>query len=403
VTEKLYDADPALLSFDARVLAVSEDEGRCEVELDRTCFYPGGGGQPHDTGTLGASRVVETGYREDRIVHVVEPVVLPAALGATLHGVVDADRRHDYMAQHTGQHIFSQALVRAGGLETVSVHFGEDETTIELKTDTVNEKTLRAAEDTANAVIRENRPVLLHEIDPSEVSRFPLRRTPPDVGRLRIVEVKDFDFAACGGIHVASTGEVFLAKAVSVEKIRGRARVHVMIGRRAFDDYGRKTALLQWLSKELTCGEPVLRERVQELLAREKEASRELRRLRVAQAATDADDAVSTALRVGAALCVRRVFEAAGPEYLKAFAERVVAVPGRVVIALDRGAEGFQWIVAHSLAESLDLAGVLPGLLEAAQAKGGGRGSRMQGMGARAESAAPFADAIEAALARRLG
>ncbi len=307
------------------------------------------------------------------------------------------------MAQHTGQHIFSQALVRAGGLETVSVHFGEEDTTIELKADAVSERVLRAAEDTANAVIRENRRVILHEIDPSEVSRFPLRRTPPDVGRLRIVEVKDFEFAACGGVHVASSGEVFLVKAVSVEKIRGRARVHVMIGRRAFDDYGRKTALLQELSRELTCGEPFLRERVQELLAREKDAARELRRLRVAQAATDADDAVAAASSIGAALCVRRLFDTAGPEYVKAFVERVVAVPGRVVIALDRGAEGFQWIVAHSLGEGLDLAGVVPALLEAAQAKGGGRGSRMQGMGARAEAAAPFAQAIEAALARRLG
>jgi alanyl-tRNA synthetase len=306
------------------------------------------------------------------------------------------------MAQHTGQHIFSQALVRAGGLETVSVHFGEEETTIEVKADAVKEGVLRAAEDAANAVIKENRPVLVHEVDPSEVSRFPLRRTPPDVGRLRIVEVKDFDFAACGGIHVATTGEVFLVKAVSVEKIRGRARVHVMIGRRALEDYGKKTALLQELSRALTCGEPFLLARVQELLAREKEATHELRRLRVAQAATDADDSASAASSIGPALCVRRVFDAAGPEYVKAFAERVVAVPGRVVIALDRGDDGFQWIVAHSLGEALDLAGVVPALLEAADAKGGGRGSRMQGVGARAESAAPFADAIEAALARRL-
>jgi alanyl-tRNA synthetase len=403
VTEKLYYADPGLLSFDGRVLALSEIDGRCEVELDRTCFYPGGGGQPHDTGTLGASRVVETAYRDDHIVHVVEPGLVPAAVGTTLHGAIDAGRRRDYMVQHTGQHIFSQALVRAGGLETVSVHFGEEETTIELKADAVKEGVLRAAEDAANAVIKENRPVLLHEIDPSEVSRFPLRRTPPDVGRLRIVEVKDFDFAACGGIHVAATGEVFLVKAVSVEKIRGRARVHVMIGRRALEDYGRKTALIQELSRALTCGEPFLRERVQELLAREKDATRELRRLRVAQAATDADDSVSAAPSIGAALCVRRVFDTAGPEYVKAFVERIIAVPGRVVIALDRGEDGFQWIVAHSLGEALDLGGIVPALLDAADAKGGGRGARMQGVGARAESAAPFADAVEAALARRLG
>jgi alanyl-tRNA synthetase len=399
MTEKLYYGDPSILEFDAHATEVAVRDGRCEVVLDRTCFYPGGGGQPCDRGTLGGARVIEVGYRDDEIVHVVETPIPPGAV----HGSVDAGRRRDFMEQHTGQHIFSQALLTAGGLETVSVHFGDEDTTIELKADGVAESTLRAAEELANTIIKENRRVLLHEIDPSEVSRFPLRRTPPDVGRLRIVEVEGFDWAACGGVHVASTGSVFLAKAVGQEKIRGRVRVHVMTGRRALEDYGRKVSLVQGLSRALTCGESALPGRVEELLKNEREGARELRRLKVAQAVSDADESAAAARDIAGVRFVRRVFDAAGGDYLKAFVERVVAVPGRVVIAIDKGGEAFQWIVAHSLGPRADLPGLLsPAVMETAGAKGGGRGARMQGVGARSDAVSAFADAIEAAVSREV-
>jgi alanyl-tRNA synthetase len=408
VTEKLYYKDPLLLEFDARVVEREMREGRCEVILDGTCFYPGGGGQPCDLGILGGARVVDVGYRDAEgdahgaIAHVVEPA-LDVGPGAVVHGVVDARRRRDFMQQHTGQHIFSQALMQAGKLETVSVHFGDDDTTIEVKADSVSEKTLAAAEEIANAAIRENRRVLLHEVDPADAGRFPLRRTPPEVGKLRIVEVEGFDWAACGGVHVASTGEIVLAKAVGQERIRGRVRVHVMMGSRALEDYGRKVALAQGLSRELTCGEADIMGRVRELLNGAKESARELKRLQAGQAVIDADAALASARQLGPAACVRRLFEAAGSEYLKAFAERVLAAPGRVVLAADKNGGSFQWIVAHSLGDAPDLSQVVPGQFAIASARGGGRGARMQGMGGNPGAADAFLDAIEKQLALALG
>ena len=399
MTEKLYYVDSGRLEFDAAVIrTASLPDGRCEVVLDRTCFYPGGGGQPCDLGTLDGARVLEVREQDGDIVH-----VLSAAPGhEKVSGSVDAERRRDFMVQHTGQHIFSQALVRAGNLETVSVHFGEDDTTIELKADSVDEEVLRAAEQIANAVIRQNRPVILHEIDRAEASRFPLRRTPPDEGRLRIVEVDSFDWAACGGVHVASAGEVFLVKAVSQERIRGRVRVHVMIGGRAFDDYGRKVSLSQGLSRALTCGEESILERVQDMRAAEKEAARELRSLRTAQASADADASVPGAPSIGGAVIVRRVFDDRGPEYLKAFAERLVASPGRVAVAADRGTASFQWLIAHSLGDQLELSGLVAKHFGVADARGGGRGARVQGVGARPEAPELFIDAIVGEVSRAL-
>ncbi len=399
MTDKLYYEDSGMLEFDSRTVDVTEREGTFEVELEGTCFYPGGGGQPCDRGTIGGARVLEVLTRDERIVHVLES---PLAAG-TVHGVVDAARRHDFMAQHTGQHIFSQALIRAAGLETVSVHLGDDDATIELNTGAVDGRALRAAEDIANGIIKENRPVLLHEIDRSEVARFPLRRTPPDAQRLRIVEVQSYDWAACAGVHVSSTGEVFLVKASWQEKIRGHARIHLMIGRRAFDDYGRKIALVRDLCGSLTCGETSLAARIQEILKREKESSRELRRLQLAQAIADADDSVSAAKTLNGAVCIRRVFNEAGGDYLKAFVERAIAVPGRVVIAVDRGADGFQWMAAHSLGPQLSLTEILPDVLSVADAKGGGKPDRVQGVGSRNDSIAQFVDAFEGRVLRKLG
>jgi alanyl-tRNA synthetase len=402
VTEKLYYTDPLLLEFDATVVDAAADAGRCRLVLDRTCFYPGGGGQPADTGVLAGGRVVAMAEADGRIVHVVEPAPAGLAPGAAVHGAVDAARRLDYMEQHTGEHLFAQALKRAAGLQTVSVHFSDDDTAIELAVESVDERVLREAEEIANAAIRENRSVVTHEVGPAEASRFPLRRAPPDDERLRIVEVDSFDWVACCGVHVPSAGGVSLIKAAWQEKMRGHARVHLLIGRRALADYGRKIALSQELTRMLTCGEPDIPRRVRELLDGQKEAARELQRMQAAQAAVDAEAAVSGARAAAGAVFVSQVRHDAGPEYLKAFVERVTAAPGRVCVAIDQGAEGFQWIVAHSIDGGPDLPGLLRDALAAAEAKGGGRGARMQGMGGRADAAAGFARDVEARIERAL-
>jgi len=384
--------------FDARTLSIATRDGKCRVTLDRTCFYPGGGGQPCDTGTIAGARVEETLHDGGEIVHVLGQAIPEGEV----HCVVDAAHRRDFMVQHTGEHIFAQALLRAGGLHTVSVHFGDDDTTIEVKTDAVDPRVLRDAEDIANAAIRENRRVVVQEIDRSELPRFPLRRSPPDAERLRIVEIEGYDRVACSGVHVAASGEVFIVKASWQEKIRGNTRIHLMIGQRAFNDYGRKIALVQELEKALTCGEPFIPARIEELMKKERDAGRELRRLQLAQAATDADDSVSAAKTVNGAVIVRRVFSDAGADYVKAFVERVMGVPGRVVIAIDKGADGFQWTVAHSLAASFSLLALVPALLPAADARGGGKPARMQGSGKRVDAIARFADVIEGAIAGAL-
>jgi alanyl-tRNA synthetase len=407
VTERIYHHDPSCLDFDAVVVSCSDRGGRQELILDRTAFYPGGGGQPADRGTIGGAAVVELKEAGEEIAHLLDPAPqahFPAegslAPGSRVHGTVDGAWRRDFMAQHTGQHILSQALLSVGGLETVSVHFGEETTTIEVSVDRAEVAVLAKAEALANEIIKENRPVRTHEVDPSEASRFPLRRTPPDAGRLRIVEVDSFDWAACGGVHVAATGEIFLVKIIGQEKIRGHARIHAVMGRRALTDYGRRIEWLQQLSRILTCGEPEMAARAAELVAADKEKTKELRRLRLEAAAIEADRALESAERRAGAVFVRRTFDAAGAEFLKAFVDRVISAPGRIAIAADTSADSFLWIAAHSLADGPDLGALVAPLLALADARGGGRGGRVQGSGKKVASLEQFLDAVAAAMPR---
>jgi alanyl-tRNA synthetase len=400
MTEKLFYNDPSLLEFEATIREHKATGELHEVVLDRTCFFPGGGGQPADRGTLGAARVVDVEERGDAIVHFVDAA--PGAEGTHVRGAIDAERRRDFMVQHTGQHILSQALLTVGKLPTVSVHFGDETATIELEASSVAEGLLREAEKLANTIIRENREVKIHEVDPRDAGRFPLRRTPPEVGRLRVVEVGSFDWAACSGLHVTATGQIGLIKIVAQEKIRGRTRIHALIGDRAMDDYGRKVTIIQSLMRLLTCGEADIPARVEELARNARENEKELERLQVECAASDAEAAVGVAKSLGKTLLVRRILQSAGPAYLKAFAEQVLINPGRVVIVIDRGPEAFQWIAAHSLGNRIELPALVRPILGLLNAKGGGRGAWMQGAGAPADGAEAFAEAVEGVLTRAL-
>jgi alanyl-tRNA synthetase len=397
MTERLYYTDAYRFAFDARVLSSRQGPKGWETVPDRTCFYPGGGGQPADRGTLAGRAVIALEERGDDVVHVLdgEPV------GVEVHGEIDAARRLDFMAQHTGEHLLSQCLLAAGNLATVSVHFGDETTTIEVAAETAPETVLAGAERHANAIARENRAVRTRELDREEALRLPLRRRPPEGERLRIVEIDGCDMAACGGVHVASTGSIAPVKITGVERIRGRTRIHFLVGERAVADYSRKLALSQALSRLLTCGEGDIAKRVGDIAESERSLSRELRRLRVAQAGPAALEAVakgrpfSTKPAGGSRLFVSRLFDGFGEEPVKAFVDAALSEPGRVVVAVDRSPDGIRWTVAHSLgAGSVDLAVLMKPVIAALGLRGGGRQALVQGAGTDPAGAEPFVEAV---------
>jgi alanyl-tRNA synthetase len=236
MTERLYYDDPYKHEFDATVVGVERhatadaEAGRHAVRLDRTAFYPTTGGQPFDTGTLGASRVIDVVDEEGGdVLHIVDGP-LPAA-GEIVHGAVDWPRRFDHMQQHTGQHVLSAAFVRLFGVKTVSFHLGAEVSTIDLARE-VTAKEMSAAEDEANRIVWEDRPVTIRYATAEEAAAMPLRKESARTGTLRLIDVEGFDLSACGGTHVNRTGAIGLIAVTAWERFKGGQRLEFVCGRR---------------------------------------------------------------------------------------------------------------------------------------------------------------------------
>ena len=223
MTERLYYTDCYLREFQARVLEVKDGK----VYLDRTAFYPSSGGQPFDTGTLNGARVVDVADEEDRIAHVVDGSVSDGEV----HGAIDWPRRFDHMQQHTGQHLLSAVFEELFGMHTVSFHMGQDISTIEVTAGSVTSEQLRRAEEYANEIVRQNRPVSISFHESSEETG--LRKASERTGTLRVVSIQDLDRSACGGTHLRGTGEAGPILLRRVEKLRGNTRIEFLCGERA--------------------------------------------------------------------------------------------------------------------------------------------------------------------------
>jgi alanyl-tRNA synthetase len=232
MTERLYYADSYLTEFDA---TVTERDG-VRIYLDRSAFYPTSGGQPFDVGVLRgdahgtALQVVDVVDEGERVAHVLAPGSgSELAVGTRVHGQLEWSRRFDHMQQHSGQHLLSAVFADLLGLATVSVHFGVDAATLDLDTAALTPEQLAAVEERANAIVFEDRPVTAAvEEDPAE-----LRKQSTRTGALRVVSISALDRSACGGTHVARTGEIGPILLGKVERVRKSARVEFVCGKRA--------------------------------------------------------------------------------------------------------------------------------------------------------------------------
>ena len=234
MTERLYYTEPYRKTFDATVVNVESVAGAWHVTLDQTAFYPTSGGQPFDTGTLGGAAVSDVIDREDgTIAHVVRGAL---KAGDVVTGEVDWARRFDHMQQHTGQHVLSAAFDRLFGVRTESFHMGQLSATIDLARE-VTAAEVAKAEDDANRVVWEDRPVLVRFATAEEAAAMPLRKESGRTGSLRLIDVQDYDLSACGGTHVERTGAIGVIAIGGWEKFRGGSRVEFLCGTRALQRF----------------------------------------------------------------------------------------------------------------------------------------------------------------------
>src|SRR5207249_1191615 len=228
-TERLYFTDSYLRQFSARVIACGERGGRPSVALDQSAFYSEGGGQPADTGTLNGVPVLDVQVEDGVVWHVLERQLEDDAV----QGEIDWTRRFDHMQQHHGQHLLSAAFEQLYNLRTVSFHLGAAASTIDLACTALADQQAVAAEELANQVIWEDRPVLARFVTADELARLPLRKPPVVEGSVRVVSVPDFDHSACGGTHPRTTGGVGLLHIRRWERRGDVVRVEFLCGGRA--------------------------------------------------------------------------------------------------------------------------------------------------------------------------
>ena len=228
-TERLYYTDCYLQEFEAQVVRIEPDSKGTRVYLDRTAFYPESGGQPSDHGTLSEIELIEAVDEGDEIAHVVKRQLR----GGKITGRIDWARRFDHMQQHTGQHILSAAFEKTGAYKTVSFHLGAEVSTIDLDSDRLGRRQVEEAEDLANQVVFENRPVRVFFQAADEANQLGLRKPTFREGDVRLVEVQGFDLSACGGTHVSQTGALGLTLIRKFERAKGLTRVEFVCGGRA--------------------------------------------------------------------------------------------------------------------------------------------------------------------------
>lgn len=270
-SDALYYKDSYIKEFISRVVSCQPGKNGYEVTLEETAFYPEGGGQPGDTGSLNNTiEVIDTKERDGQILHICKEAI---AAGTTVTGKLNWERRFCHMQQHTGEHILSGIVHQKYGYDNVGFHMGKDFVSVDFNGILTPEQTAEA-ERLANQAVFADREVRAYYPSPEELKNLDYRSKKELAGQVRIVEVTGSDVCACCGTHVRRTGEVGLIKVTRSEHYKGGVRLYLQIGWSAFKDYGQKLDSVQRVSVLLSSkpeliGEAV--ERMQGMVAEQKQ------------------------------------------------------------------------------------------------------------------------------------
>jgi len=404
MTDRLYYHDSFLYDFDAEV---SEVVGslRPGLILDRTAFYPTSGGQVHDTGLITSDanarfRVTEVADTEDgRVVHYVEAVTDSQDKsagdlkpGTRVRGQIDAARRRDHMQQHSGQHVLSAAFVRLYDIATVSFHMADDYCSIDLDAATLTKEQIESAERLANEIILENRGVDIRFVTRDEAGRLGLRKLPPtERDELRIIDIRDFDLSACGGTHVAQTGQIASILLRKTEKVRQGWRVEFVAGQRAVAtarrDFTVLTETAALFSAHIYDVPQQARKSLDEIRSLRKQREQSQEELAAAQAAA----LLAETAEVNGRKLVVRTLADRDLNFVKLLAQKLTRLSPHAVALLVTRSPQASLVFAQSAGQPFDMGA----LMKETMTKLGGRGGGSKDL---AQGGVPNADGIETVL-----
>jgi alanyl-tRNA synthetase len=398
-TERLYYTDSHLTEFEARVTGITgRVSGWVAVTLDRTAFYPTGGGQPSDTGMLDETRVVECIETEEGgVLHVLQGRNLE--VGARVVGQVDWPRRLDHIQQHTGQHILSQAFISLFNAETRGFRMLNHYSEIDVALDNPTEERIDRAVELANRIIWENHAIHIRQVTKEEAASLPLRKDSAREGELRLIEIEGFDLTPCGGTHATRTGEVGLIAVRSFERAKGLTRIEFVAGKRALEDYNRANRTARDVAAMFSVGRDEASAAVARLMEESKQLTRRVRALEEVAARVEAEELLTGATLIGdgVRLCTH-IFEDRDAESLKKLALALIAQPQTIALLGSRDRDTARLVFARSEDAPGDMNALMREACQTLDGRGGGRADMAQGGGHKVDK---LTEAIEVA-ARRL-
>ena len=398
MTEKLYDANAYLTEFDATVVscraADSEatagkpcaDDGatagkQCadggaaadqpcaplwEVVLDKTAFYPEGGGQPCDFGVLGGSQVTDVQEKDGIIYHLCSA---PLEVGSSVHGTIDWDRRLMHMREHSGEHIISGIICHTHGYSNIGFHMGKDCVTIDFSGPLTAEQ-IQEAEDLANQKVLENVEIKAEYPDSETLVELDYRSKKELIGAIRIVTIPGADVCACCGTHVKYTGEVGPIKVISAEHAKGGSRLDILIGEKALADYKSRFENTQKISALLSVKPEQTAEATEKLLQTVADLKQELGALKMRMLEEKVD-----AVEAGSSACV--LFEQGlSTVDVRKLADKLSRKVAFAAVFCGNDAEGYQYVICAS---DRDISAFGKTFNKALCGRGGGKNPMIQG------------------------
>lgn len=377
--EKLYYEDQYLKEFIAEITDILERDELYYVSLDKTAFFPGGGGQHCDLGYIDNHKVINVIEENGQIYHVTETKPIK------IHRVnckIDWNRRLDGMQQHLGQHVLSGCFFTLFNANTVSVHVGKEISTVDIQ-GYLDEEAIRKAERFANEIIEENITVEFLTPTKKELKKIKIRRDLPNTNeQIRIVKIGDLDINACCGVHPSRTLDIQAIKIKRWEKHKGATRIEYLAGKRAINDYFKKDEFRNKVCRFLNCGEDDAINSISKLSNDLKNLGDENRQIKSEIGEYQIKDMIKEAKSIGNLYVVTKIYDGGDVKHISKIAEKITLNEDMVVLFAIKFEDKVNLIFASSKnINTISMNDLLKDTITLIDGRGGGSKFMAQGGG----------------------
>ncbi|MGC7946946.1 alanyl-tRNA editing protein [Bacillus sp. II_CA] len=377
--QKLYYTDAYKQDFTTKVIKQDYDkDGNLYVILNETAFYPTGGGQPHDTGTLNGIAVLGVEEVDEEIRHFIAEQLHTEEV----EGKINWERRFDHMQQHAAQHILSAAFWDYFNIPTIGFHLGKETVTIDLETENSHAETVEKAVQIANKIVFENHPILIKWMNLEEAKTLPLRKEPTMTENIRVVIIENFDYNGCGGTHPKRTGEVGPIQVLGWQRNKGSIRLTFIAGWRTLKLMGQQQQIMKDVSKQLNSSEADIPAKVAQLLTSQKENEKAMQTMTEKLLYTEANELLQQPTKIHAGILISKVFtNRSMQEIAKLSAIITEQQEHAITYFVIENEDKLQCILACGKTVTLDMNTILKEALPTIEGKGGGNKKSARGGG----------------------